>query len=80
MALMQSGPGRGPRLGLNPILCDGAGYCAEMVPELVDLDDWGFPIIGTDPILDRSILRNARRAVAHCPRVALALLYPEAGD
>ncbi len=62
-----------PRLRVNPILCDGAGYCAEIVPELIALDDWGYPMLTTDPVRDPRLLRMAERAVSQCPRVALLL-------
>ena len=26
--------------------CDGHGSCAELLPELLDTDDWGFPLVG----------------------------------
>ena len=68
---MSSNPGR--RLRVNPILCQGYGYCAEIVPERIALDDWGFPIINIDPIDDGRVLRLAERAVATCPRLALIL-------
>jgi ferredoxin len=61
------------RLRVNPILCDGVGYCAEIVPELISLDDWGFPVVDSRPIEDESRLRHARLAVATCPRLALLL-------
>lgn len=61
------------RLRVNPILCDGVGFCAEIVPELISIDDWGFPVVDTQPIEDESWLRHARRAVATCPRLALIL-------
>jgi ferredoxin len=61
------------RLRVNPILCNGYGYCAEIVPELISLDDWGFPIVGSSPIDDDKVLRLAARAVATCPRLALLL-------
>ena len=65
--------GEGPRLRVNPIRCDGARYCAEIVPELVGLDEWGFPIVSSAPIGDPRVLRLAERAVSECPRVALQL-------
>ena len=65
------------RLRVNPILCNGYGYCAEIVPELISLDDWGFPIVNESPITDDKVERLAERAVATCPR--LALLLEEAG-
>jgi ferredoxin len=61
------------RLRVNPILCTGYGYCAEIVPELVGVDDWGFPIVATDHIKDENVLSLARRAVATCPRLALLI-------
>lgn len=61
------------RIRVNPILCNGYGYCAEIVPELISLDDWGFPIVSTSTIEDDKVLRLAERAVATCPRLALML-------
>jgi ferredoxin len=61
------------RLRVNPILCTGFGYCAEIVPELISLDDWGFPIVDSRPIADDRLLPLARRAVTTCPRLALLI-------
>jgi ferredoxin len=61
------------KLRVNPILCDGYGYCAEIVPELIALDDWGFPIVSAASIADDDVLGHARRAVGTCPRLALLL-------
>jgi ferredoxin len=61
------------RLRVNPILCDGYGYCAEIVPELVTLDDWGFPVVAATTIEDGDLSNLAERAVATCPRLALLL-------
>lgn len=78
MALTPRGAAsRPPRLRLNPILCDGIRYCAEILPELIRLDDWGYPIVEREPIHDARLQRLARRAVAQCPRVALALTSDE---
>ncbi len=60
------------RLRVNPITCDGRGLCAELLPEAIALDDWGYPII--DPkTIPLSILDHARRAVKNCPTLALVL-------
>jgi ferredoxin len=59
------------RLTLNPIRCDGHGACAELLPERVDLDEWGYPIV--DPSIPRGLEQHARRAVAACPTLALRL-------
>jgi ferredoxin len=61
------------RLRVNPILCDAVGYCAEIVPELISVDDWGFPVVDSRPIENDDWLSHARLAVATCPRMALVL-------
>jgi len=65
-------PSRPVTLRVDPIACDGKGLCAELFPERVTLDDWGFPLIDPTPV-PRSLERTARRAVASCPRCALSL-------
>jgi ferredoxin len=60
------------RLKVNPIECAAHGLCAELVPERVTLDDWGFPIVDGAPV-DGDLVAHARRAVAACPVFALKL-------
>jgi len=31
------------KLRVNPIMCDGHGMCAELLPEIITLDQWGYP-------------------------------------
>jgi len=57
---------------IDRIKCDGHGLCAELLPELIRLDDWGYPIIAPDPIPER-LAPLAQRAVDTCPVLALAL-------
>jgi ferredoxin len=57
---------------VNPILCDGYGQCAELLPEVVELDEWGYPIVHDEPI-PVFLEPAARRAVKMCPRLALSL-------
>jgi ferredoxin len=57
---------------IDRIKCDGHGLCAELLPELIRLDDWGYPIIAQGPIPER-LTPLAQRAVATCPVLALAL-------
>ena len=59
------------QLKVDPIACDGHGLCAELFPERVRLDDWGFPIGDGDVPPARE--RHARRAVSACPVPALRL-------
>jgi ferredoxin len=64
---------RAARLVVDPIACDGRGICHDLFGEGVDLDDWGYPIVG-DAVITGADLRHARRAVAACPRLALRLV------
>jgi ferredoxin len=57
---------------VNPIACSGHGVCAELLPELVELDEWGYPIIDPGEIPD-ALDRQARKAVSACPALALKL-------
>ena len=63
-------------LRVNPINCTGHGVCAELLPELVTLDEWGYPIIANSPVPPALDL-EARRAVAACPALALKLFRAE---
>jgi ferredoxin len=33
------------RIRVNPITCEAHGLCAEMLPEWIQLDEWGYPIL-----------------------------------
>lgn len=59
------------RLVLDPIRCTAHGVCAELLPESIDLDEWGYPII-TGPVHPIDV-DEARSAVAACPTLALRL-------
>jgi ferredoxin len=64
---------RAHRLEVDPIACTGHGLCAELLPELIRLDDWGYPII--EPTANETVdIRVVRRAVAACPVLALRLV------
>jgi ferredoxin len=60
------------RLRVNPITCTGHGVCAELLPELISTDDWGYPVVA-DADVPSGLARAARRAVTDCPALALAL-------
>jgi ferredoxin len=59
-------------LTVDRIRCDARGLCAEILPELIRLDDWGYPIIAAGPIPNH-LLPLAQRAAEDCPVLALAL-------
>lgn len=58
--------------------CDGHGSCAELLPDVLRTDPWGYPIARTgepgDPAIPAHLERDAQRAVAACPVQALRLL------
>jgi ferredoxin len=62
-------------LRVDPILCRAHGLCAELIPEVVDLDEWGYAMVhrAVPPL----ILAEARAAVAACPTLALRLVRGE---
>jgi ferredoxin len=60
------------RLVVDWIKCDAHGICAELLPEWVRLDDWGYPIVDGRPI-PPEFEAHARRAVTACPTLALRL-------
>ena len=62
----------GERLAIDRIRCDGYGMCAEMFPEGIDLDDWGYPILRPG-VIPEGLVPLARRAVEICPVMALRL-------
>lgn len=57
---------------VDRIRCDGHGLCAGVIPELITLDEWGYPIVAPGPV-PKHLLPHARRAVAACPLLALRL-------
>ena len=59
-------------LSVNPIACDGHGLCAELLPELIQLDEWGYPILRSTEV-PPDLLPTARRARHLCPTLALLL-------
>jgi ferredoxin len=65
------------QVAVNFIECVGHGICAELLPERITLDDWGYPVIDPKALPPR-LERHARRAVAACP--TLALLLREVAD
>lgn len=70
MSRQPAGAPSGQRLRVDPIACKAHAVCAELFPERIRLDDWGYPIIDERPITP-DLMPHARRAVAECPRAAL---------
>lgn len=63
------------RLRVDPISCRAHGLCAELLPELVALDEWGYPILpdGTSTPVPPALATAAKAAAAACPTLALRL-------
>ncbi|MHB1614210.1 MAG: ferredoxin [Actinomycetes bacterium] len=71
MSLIGAAVGHRTLVRVDPIRCDGHGLCAGLLPERIRLDEWGYPIISSEP-MDADLDAHARRAVAACPALALS--------
>jgi ferredoxin len=65
----------GQRLDIDWTRCDAHGLCAELLPELLELDDWGYPVAvhGEVVVVPAGLHEHADHAVRACPRLALSL-------
>ncbi|NJP99193.1 ferredoxin [Streptomyces sp. PLAI1-29] len=70
-------PRPGGRLSVDFAACDGHGLCAELLPELITLDEWGYPVLRATAV-PSELAGDARRAVAACPVMALRFTRPPA--
>lgn len=62
------------RIHVDWTRCDGHGACTELLPELLEADEWGFPLSRTgerDPSVPEALAAHAGRAVRACPVQAL---------
>ncbi|MEU3290075.1 ferredoxin [Streptomyces longwoodensis] len=57
-------------LRIDRIACTGRGLCGGLLPKLIDLDEWGYPVLKDRVVPDR-LRTHARRTVAACPRLAV---------
>ncbi len=55
---------------INPIACAAHGMCAELLPERITLDEWGYPILDDAPLHGEEV-EHAQRAARACPTFAL---------
>ena len=66
-----------PRLHVDWTRCDGHGLCADLLPEVLTRDEWGFPVALEGDTRDVAVAEGltgyARRAVDMCPLLALRL-------
>ncbi|HET6653824.1 MAG TPA: ferredoxin [Nocardioides sp.] len=52
--------------------CKGRGLCHEILPEAIQLDEWGYPLVVSD--IDEDTIGLAREAVKVCPTLALRMV------
>ena len=64
------------RLAVDWQACKAHGVCAELLPEIVQLDEWGYPLIAPGPV-PAELRGYAQRAVKACPVLALRLVDAE---
>lgn len=60
------------RLRVDWPRCDAHGLCHELLPEVVSLDEWGYPVVEGE--VPERLEDLARQAVLACPAVALRLV------
>jgi ferredoxin len=60
------------RITIDPVACAAYGYCAELLPEAISLDEWGYPIVDDRPI-PAELMALAKRAARDCPKRAISL-------
>jgi ferredoxin len=63
-------------LEVDWIACEGHGICAELLPERIALDEWGYPIVDPRPV-PPELEGHARRAADNCPTLALRIRMEE---
>jgi ferredoxin len=61
-----------PTLRVDWPSCKARGLCAELLPEHIVLDDWGYPVV--DGPVARRAVKHAEEAVVSCPHQALRLV------
>jgi ferredoxin len=58
--------------------CEARGLCAELLPEQISLDEWGYPVVhGAVPA---ALREHAVAAVRACPHRALRVVAPTPTD
>jgi len=59
-------------LRIRRTACQAYGICAELLPERIRLDDWGYPVIQPGEIPPH-LVELALQAVRNCPTAALLM-------
>ena len=61
------------KVHVDPELCQGHNRCYAIVPELFDIDDYGYASEVGDGEVPPGLEEKARLAVANCPEQAISL-------
>jgi ferredoxin len=61
------------KLHVDWTACDGRGVCAELLPEMITEDEWGYPVTRAEDV-PKGLETAARRATDRCPALALRLV------
>lgn len=69
----RSGGASDQRLRVDWPRCKAHGLCAEIAPEIIRLDEWGYPVFAPGAVATGD-LATARKAVQVCPNLALRLV------
>jgi ferredoxin len=64
-------------VSVDPIACEAYGYCAELLGEVISLDEWGYPIVSEGPV-PMALASMANKAARDCPRRALLVTQAKA--
>lgn len=59
-------------VSVDPTACTAHGLCAELLPERIARDEWGYPLVDGTAVTGRTVA-HAKRAAAACPALALRL-------
>ncbi len=60
------------QLRLDSTRCSGYGRCAEHLPSIFELDEWGYAGLKLDGEVPDGEQEAARQAIADCPEHAIA--------
>ena len=60
------------RILIDPVACDAYGYCAELLPEAISLDEWGYPDRRRQAVA-AGAGRDGPAGARDCPRRAITL-------
>ncbi len=69
---MSAADGGGLELRVDWPACRARGLCAELLPERIALDEWGYPLV--DGPIPADLTALAGEVVAACPHRALRLV------